>query len=499
MTPAKSVAHLADVVGGTLIPPPGGMRGEAVYDVTHDSRRAGSATLFVAIRGEVHDGHRFVKEAVAAGSPAVCVDRAMGSPVAELVVGNTRSALGPLAAAVHDHPSRGMPVIGVTGTNGKTTVTHYIEAIAEWSGRSPGLIGTIATRVNGKTIESAHTTPEASDFQRLLATMRDSGADLVAVEVSSHALVLDRVKSTRFEVAAFTNLSQDHLDFHRDMDSYLDAKKRLFNEYEVGTAVINIADPAGAAIAGEFGGELLTVGPGGDIVFESVATGPEGSSFWLQTPWGESAVDAPVFGDFNVSNAVMAMACCVAAGVDPVEALDALGSLPVVPGRYEQVSENDEIRVVVDYAHSPEGIRKAIEAASEMTDQRVLAVVGAGGDRDKGKRPEMGAAGALADILVITSDNPRSEDPEAIIADVASGIGDDSKVYFEVDRRRAFERVLGLAEDGDLVLILGRGHEPYQDVGGELIPFDDRAVARSALARIRGSAVSADDSGSMEP
>ena len=496
MPGSRTLADLAGIVDGYV-------RGEHVggvelSDVTHDSRLAGAGCLFVAIQGERFDGHDFVDDVVARGAPAVCVTHPVTHEVPELVVPDTRRALGPLASAIHGDPSADMAVVGVTGTNGKTTVAHYVASIASSSGLRAGLMGTIHTRLEGETIEAVRTTPEASDFQRVLAEMRDKGAALVAVEVSSHGLALERVRATRFAVAAFTNLSQDHLDFHGDMASYLAAKKRLFEEYEVGTAVVNVDDPAGREIAAAFGGELITVGRDGDVSTTGAQTISGRTSFELNTPWGSASVKAPLVGAFNVGNAAIAVASSVAAGLSFDDVVEGLGSLQPVPGRFEIVSGTSPVLVIVDYAHTPDGISKVISAARDLDRGRVIALIGAGGDRDRSKRPLMGEAVSDADLAVITSDNPRSEDPEKIAKAVLGGVALETDVIFDLDRRAAIQRAIDEAEEGDVVLVLGRGHEPVQEIGGEMRPFDDRNVARRALANRRMSADFEPESGSIE-
>lgn len=491
----ETVSTLARLVGGAVVAD----ADPVVEDVTHDSRQVSPGSLYVAIRGERADGHVFVPEALSAGAVAVCVDHRLSTEAPQIVVDDTREVLGELAAAVHGHPSRALDVVGVTGTNGKTTVTHYVEAIARRVGLATGLVGTIATRSAGRTVPATLTTPEASEFQRLLAEMRDDGVDLVAAEVSSHALEYGRVRGTRFAVAAFTNLSQDHLDFHGDMEAYRAAKKRLFTDYEVGTAVVNIDDPTGAEIAASYRGDLVTVGHGGDFSAHSVVTHPSHSTFMIETPDHGHHCRAPVIGEFNVKNLVLAVACCVAAGLEQEMVLEAVNDLPGVPGRFEVVSGEDPITVVVDFAHTPEGVATAVETGRLLSKGRVIALLGAGGDRDRRKRPEMGRALSRADLAVITSDNPRSEDPGEIAAAVMSGLERNADHVLEVDRRRAIDIAIDAADDGDVVLILGRGHEPMQDLGSERIPFDDREVAAASLARRRSSAGSGGGSGSMSP
>ena len=492
----KTLSELAAIVDGSLRGQPGD--DVRLDDVSHDSRRVGPGCLFVAIEGEVFDGHDFVEDVVARGVPAVCVTHSVTQSVPELVVGDTRQALGPLASSVHGDPSADIAVVGVTGTNGKTTVAHYVSSISASSGIKAGLMGTIHTRLDGETIEAVRTTPEASDFQRVLAEMRDRGAALVAVEVSSHGLALGRVRATRFAVAAFTNLSQDHLDFHGDMSSYLAAKRTLFEEYELGTAVVNIDDPAGKEIAASYTGDLITVGRQGDVVTSRPQTESGRTRFELETPWGTASVDAPLVGAFNVSNAAVAAASSVAAGLSFDDVIEGLASLQPVPGRFEIVSGTHPVLVVVDYAHTPDGITKAIAAARDLKRGRVIALIGAGGDRDRAKRPLMGEAVSQADLAVITSDNPRSEDPTEIAKAVLGGVALETDVILDTDRRSAIQRAIDEAEDGDIVLVLGRGHEPMQEIGGERHPFDDRAIARGALANRRKSANFMPESRSIE-
>ncbi|MEX1124790.1 MAG: UDP-N-acetylmuramoyl-L-alanyl-D-glutamate--2,6-diaminopimelate ligase [Acidimicrobiia bacterium] len=490
----KKLGDLAVEVGGFIHGDPDVL----VVDVTHDSRHAGEGTLYVAIRGSHFDGHDFIAGAVSAGSTAVCVDHFTGSEVSELEVVDTREVMGPLSAAVHGDPSATVAVVGVTGTNGKTTVTHYVESITATAGRTPGLIGTVHTRVGDHALTSERTTPEATDFQRLLAEMRDLGADVIAAEISSHALELGRVSATKFAVAAFTNLSQDHLDFHGDMDAYRVAKERLFLDYEVGTAVINVNDPVGKGIASTAQMPVIRVGPDADLWVENLDTSFDGTFFDMVVFGDRRRISAPIIGAFNVENALVAAGCCLALGLSVDEVVAGLGLLVPVPGRFELVSGAFPIRVVVDYAHTPEGIRQAISVARDLAMGRVIAVFGAGGDRDREKRPLMGRAATEADLAVLTSDNPRSEDPEAIIRDVMSGV-EGSGIIVETDRRRAIEHAIRAASPGDVVLILGKGHETGQEIGGRVSPFDDKVVARDVLDRMVRAPDSGGGSGSMSP
>jgi UDP-N-acetylmuramoyl-L-alanyl-D-glutamate--2,6-diaminopimelate ligase len=491
-TTGSTLGAVATRVGGALVGDPG----IRLSDATHDSRSAGPEVLFVAVPGSTHDGHDYVDAAVAAGSPAVAVERPMATGAGQVVVEDTRRAMGAMAAEVHNDPSARVSVVGVTGTNGKTSVTHFIESIMESAGRATGLIGTIETRVRDVSLPSARTTPEATDFQRLLARMRDLGAEVVAAEISSHALELGRVASTRFAVAAFTNLSQDHLDFHGNMASYRAAKERLFREYDVAKAVINIDDPVGAAITEWASMPVVRVGAGGDIRAESVTTSLRGTTIDLVTPEGSRRVASPAVGAFNVENSLIAAGCCLALGLGLDDVVEGLSRLGGVPGRFELISGDDPIHVIVDYAHTPGGVHEAIAVARAVGARRVVAVVGAGGDRDREKRPLMGRAAVEADVAVLTSDNPRSEDPERILSELASGVPE-ARAIIEVDRRRAIEVAIEAARPGDVVLILGKGHETGQEIGDRILPFDDRIVAREVLDGWSRSAKSAGDSGSM--
>lgn len=489
------MGELAQLVSGRVV----GDGGVKVQEVSHDSRLVAPGTMYVALVGSNVDGHDFVAEAVSNGATTICAERETASGVPELLVGDTRQILGQLSAAVYDYPSHAMDVVGVTGTNGKTTVTHYIDSVGRRAGRLTGLVGTIRTRIAGEEVPSSMTTPEASEFQRLLADMREAGVSLVAAEVSSHALEFGRVKATRFSVAAFTNLSQDHLDFHGDMTRYREAKERLFREYDVTTAVINIDDPVGAEIAAGYPGDLITVGSVGDVRFSDPMVVAGGSRFDLATPAGAASIHAPVMGDFNVSNMAVAAASCLAVGIDFDVVVDGLAHMEGVPGRFEIVSGDDPIVVIVDYAHTPEGVSRAVAAARGLTDGRVIGLIGAGGDRDREKRPAMGAAISRADLAIVTSDNPRSEEPGDIVEAVSSGLDRGRPHMIEVDRRHAIDMAVAAAEEGDVVLILGRGHEPFQQVGGEKIPFDDREIAAQALIAKRRSVGNGPESGSIVP
>jgi len=480
----ENLSTLAELVGGRLE----GDGDVECSDVTHDSRQVAGGTVFVAVRGESHDGHDFVDDAVARGACAVVTERPVPVNVPYLVVADTRIALAPLAAAIHGYPSERLTLVGITGTNGKTTVTYLLESIAQAAGQRPGVIGTVETRVAGEPVPALRTTPEASDFQRLLRTMVDRRVDLVAAEISSHALALHRVDSSVFAVAGFTNLSQDHLDFHGDMESYFEAKARLFTPELSQRAVISTDDPWGVRLASRATIPLLTVGTTGseDVTARTRSRDLRSTVIELTLPDGDAVdISVPIAGRFGVANALVAAGCAWASGVDPAAIVSGIERCPQVPGRFEVVAP--EPVVVVDYAHTPAGIEGVISSARDLVEGRVIAVIGAGGDRDRSKRPAMGSAGATADMLFVTSDNPRSEDPDAIIDDVISGIATDIPVFRVTNRREAISGAITQAESGDIILILGKGHETGQESGGTVLPFDDRVVAAEELARRGGT------------
>ncbi|MEX0826603.1 MAG: UDP-N-acetylmuramoyl-L-alanyl-D-glutamate--2,6-diaminopimelate ligase [Acidimicrobiia bacterium] len=479
----RTLRQLADAVGGSVV----GDGSVVVTDATHDSHQAGPGVLFVAVRGFSADGHDFVHAATAAGSPAVCVeDERYAVGVSAVVVPDTRAVLGLLAAQVHEMPSTRLRLVGVTGTNGKTTVTHLLESIAAAAGIPAAIVGTVGARILGEGVQVSRTTPEATDFQRLLARMVEAGVDLAAVEVSSHALTLGRVSGSRFAVAAFTNLSRDHLDFHGDMESYFLAKASIFEQAD--SAVVWVDDPWGQRLARTLSIPMTRVGVDqpADVTAHDVVLGFEGSRFVAQGRAGDAAVTLPLAGRFNVANALVAMGCAEDLGIGWTDIVAGIAAVAQVPGRFELVPTGTDYTVVVDYAHTPDGIAAAVAAARDIVGDRgrVIAVVGAGGDRDKEKRPLMGRAASNADIAVLTSDNPRREDPAAILAAVAAGADGPGRVIEEIDRRQAIRVALGEARAGDAVLILGKGHESGQDFGTTVVPFDDRLVVREeAISR----------------
>lgn len=475
---------LAKTVDGETV---AGDENPPISDVTHDSRMVEPGALYVAVRGFSADGHEYVGQAAARGAAAICVDHRVEFNIPQLLVPSTRAALGPLAAAVWDHPSRNFTLIGVTGTNGKTTVTHMIEAITTAAGMRTGLIGTVGARVSGGSdpdtlqIPLERTTPEASELQRLFARMSAAGSDVVVMEVSSHAMSLGRVAGTDFALGAFTNLSQDHLDFHQTMDEYFEAKASFFEM--VPAAVVQADGTWGSRLIGRLPATkaVIRVGEGGDVSATDVSLYVDHSTFTLHIGDRMIPITLPIAGRFNVDNALVAAGCASHIGIPLGQVAGGLADLLPVPGRFEHVSSDSGPNVVVDYAHTPDGVANAVRAGRAIAAGRLIVVVGAGGDRDQAKRPLMGAAAAAADQVFLTSDNPRSEDPDVIINQILVGINDRAMVQIEPDRRRAIHAAIAYATPGDLVLILGKGHEPGQDVGGIVSPFDDRVVAKEAL------------------
>jgi len=460
-------ALLADVDDLTVLLEPAGAGSTEVTAVVHDSRAVTPGALFCCVPGEHVDGHDLAGDAVARGAAAVLVERTLDVGVPEVQVLSVRGAMGPVAAAFWDHPSRHLAVVGVTGTSGKTTTTHLMAAVLEHHGWPTAVIGTLS---------GPRTTPEAPELQALLAAERAAGRRAVAMEVSSHALALGRVRSTRFAMAVFTNLSHDHLDFHRDLDDYFEAKASLFTPRYADAAVVNLDDAQGVELAHR--ALVPTEGYSFDDA-DDLEVGPARSRF----RWRGVAIDLPMGGRFNVSNALAVATAAARLGIDPAAIADGLAAASPVPGRFEPVDEGQPFTVLVDYAHKPGALAGALDAARDAAGTgRVLLVVGAGGDRDVSKRPEMGEVAArLADRVLLTSDNPRGEDPLAIIEAIRSGMTATEGCTVEPDRGTAIAMAIDEAAPGDVVLIAGKGHESVQVVGTDERPFDDREVARAAL------------------
>jgi UDP-N-acetylmuramoyl-L-alanyl-D-glutamate--2,6-diaminopimelate ligase len=460
--------------------------GVMVDDVTHDSRAAGPGVLFAARPGQRADGHDHAPAAVAAGSPALLVERVLDLDVPQLVVESVAQTMGHAAAAVHRQPSAELLLVGITGTNGKTTTTYLVDSALRAAGRTTGLIGTVQTLIAGEQVPGVRTTPESTDLQRLLRRMCTAGVDAASMEVSSHGLALGRITGTRFDIAAFTNLTQDHLDFHANLEEYFEAKAILFTPALSERAVINVDDEHGRVLVDRAPVPMTTVSLRGaaDVTATDVVTGPRGSTFTAVLGGRRVPVRTQLPGHFNVANSLLALAIADVAGIDLEAAATGIAALPGVPGRMERVEAGQPFTVLVDYAHTPDSVENVLHAARALTDGRVIVVVGCGGDRDAAKRPLMGRAAAeLADLAVLTSDNPRSEDPMAILDAVVEGARTvaDARWTVEVDRRTAIGAALHAAGPDDVVVIAGKGHETYQELADRTIDFDDRAVARSVL------------------
>jgi UDP-N-acetylmuramoyl-L-alanyl-D-glutamate--2,6-diaminopimelate ligase len=450
-----------------------------IRDLAYDARSVAPGSLFFCVPGARADGHDFAADALARGAVALVVERALELPAPQLVVPDARAAMALAAAEFSGHPSRELAVAGVTGTNGKTTTSFLLFAILEAAGRRPGLLGNVERRVGRDRRPAVLNTPEAIDLQRMLREMLEAGNRSCAMEASSHGSQLRRLDRVRFASLAFTNLSQDHLDLHGTMERYFDAKRRLFVATERPPAAVNVGDPYGRRLADELrGGELLTFGLTDDAAVraEELELGAEGARFRA----GGIELRTRLRGRFNVENVLGAVASARLLGIDDEAIAAGVESLEGVPGRFEPVDEGQPFAVLVDYSHKPGALAVILREARSLARERVICVFGAGGDRDRGKRPEMGRiASEGADLAIVTSDNPRSEHPDAIIAEILAGVTRDVDVV--PDRREAIVRALELARPGDVVVIAGKGDEQGQEIAGRVLPFDDRAVAREAL------------------
>jgi UDP-N-acetylmuramoyl-L-alanyl-D-glutamate--2,6-diaminopimelate ligase len=461
-----------------------------IAGLAYDSRAVAPGELFLCVSGFTADGHAFAPQAVERGAAALVVERPLGLGVPELVVGSARTAMAPLAARFYGDPSRELRIVGVTGTNGKTTTAYLTRALLEACGLQCGLLGTVTSVIGGSERPVSRTTPEAVDLQATLRAMLDGGDRACAMEVSSHALELGRTDAIRFAAAVFTNLTQDHLDFHGSMEDYFLAKRRLF-EPSAGeppdASIVNVGDPYGRRLAAELPGvRTFAVDAPADYSAGELRCGFDGCRFTLRTPAGERELALPMPGRFNVANALGALAAAHALGCELDTIAAALERGVSVPGRFEPVDAGQDFAVLVDYAHTPDSLENVLRAARELTGGRVICVFGAGGDRDRGKRPLMGEIAArLADLVIVTSDNPRSEDPEAIIAEIMTGArscGEHAHVRSLGDRRAAIAEAVAEGRAGDVLVIAGKGHEQGQELaGGRKLPFDDVAVAREAL------------------
>jgi len=468
-----------------------------------DSRKVRKGDLFVALRGERSDGHAFLAQAARAGASAALVERDVASNTLPSVrVPSTAAALPLAAASFHGDPSSKLSVVGITGTNGKTTITYLLESIFAAAGRTSAVIGTINYRVGREVIRTGLTTPFPHELQEVMAEAAFRGATHAIMEVSSHSAAQGRIAGVRFDVGVFTNLSRDHLDYHGDMEAYFAAKARFFREYlpaggKRPKLAINADDPYGARLAREFPG-ALTYGlrPDAMVCPADVETDWTGTRMKLRTPWGEMELRTRLVGDYNASNVMAAVGAAGLLGVSPEAIREGVERLAVIPGRMEEIPNRRGLHVFVDYAHTPEGLDRVLSTLGGLSEGRLITVFGCGGNRDKGKRPEMGRISALrSDIVVVTSDNPRNEDPQAILADILPGlraegfIEADGEVpwdegYFVAicDRKAAIVRALSVARPGDTVAIAGKGHENVQIIGDRSLPFDDREIVRGVLA-----------------
>ena len=488
---STTLGALARAVGGQLT----GDETTQVADVTHDSRQVERGSLFVAIQGAQFDAHEFIAQAQAQGAAGVVSERAQPDDFAGawVQVRDARVALALAAAEVQGHPSRELQLVGITGTNGKTTTAHLVAAMLEAAGDKVALLGTVGHRIGGEHVEAKHTTPEASDIQRFLRRAVDAGCVAAVMECSSQALDLHRCDALEFSSAVFTNLTRDHLDYHKTMADYFDAKRRLFDG-RTGTkpraAVSNVDDRYGEELAHELerGGMKVWrygMGAGAQVSAHGIDFTLTGMRFWLRTPEGERAVESPLVGAPHIYNILAAVAACLSLGLETDAMARAIATCAGAPGRFERVEHDaGDFAVVVDYAHTDDALRNVLRTARAVARGRVITVFGCGGDRDRTKRAPMGeAAASLSDVVILTSDNPRTEDPEQILADVEVGLGTVGKPYLKfVDRRTAIERAIREAQAGDVVVIAGKGHEDYQIIGRDVIHFDDREVAREALA-----------------
>jgi UDP-N-acetylmuramoyl-L-alanyl-D-glutamate--2,6-diaminopimelate ligase len=476
-----------------------------IAGLAYDSRQVKPGDLFVAIRGHLSDGHAFIEKAVEKGAVAIAAETlpSRGATAATVLVPDTRRALSKLALAFYGNPFKHATLIGITGTNGKTTTSYLLESIIKAAGGRPGVLGTVNYRYLEKKVAAPVTTPESLDLIRLSREMVDHGVTHIIMEVSSHALDQGRTRDCPFSVAVFTNLSRDHLDYHKTMEEYFAAKSRLFRELQTDSsgrksrAVINLDDPRGKRLADTTGAEVFTygLGQGCEVAAEAIQRDRNGLTFRLRTPAGEGVVRSPLIGDFNVYNILAAAGAGIALDLPFRTVVEGIEALKVVPGRLERVENRKGLTLVVDYSHTPDALLKAMTSLKPYTKGRLITVFGCGGDRDRGKRYDMGRlAGEHSDVAFITSDNPRSEDPLAIVKEIEAGMLDSGlrkgggnthpgRGYFlEVDRRQAIQKAVAMAGKGDVVLIAGKGHEDYQIIGSERRPFSDQEEAARAAS-----------------
>lgn len=457
----------------------------AITAIEYDSRKAGSGALFCCLRGEKTDGHKFAEQAVKNGASALLVEEPLPLKIPQLTVKNSREGMALAAACFYGHPERKMTMLAVTGTNGKTSTTYMVKAVAEEAGVKTGLIGTIQNLIGDEAVYTERTTPESADLFALLAKMASQGVKLVIMEVSSHALAQDRAAGIPFQAGLFTNLTQDHLDYHKTFENYRAAKKKLFKQCEL--AIINDDDPAAEYMAEGLCCPVWTMGitKAGDFYSKGIEITPEGASFHLYTPKGDGRIQLRISGLFSVYNAMGTAALMEAAGFSFQEIRRGLEKLQGVAGRLQSADTfGRPFSVYVDYAHTPDALKNVLTAAKGFSKGRIVCVFGCGGDRDHGKRPLMGEiAGREADFVVITSDNPRSEDPESITKSIEEGVKHTAAPYvLIVDRHKAIEYALQHARPNDIIVIAGKGHETYQEIKGVRRHFDDKEIVESILS-----------------
>ncbi len=470
-----------------------------IGDITYDSREVKRGSLFVAVKGFKTDGHRYIADAVKRGASAVVVEDAVNiskGDVTVITVPDTRNALALLSARFYGDPSRRLRMIGITGTNGKTTTSYLIKSIIEKAGKKAGLLGTISYIIGDEAMPAPHTTPESSDLQKYLSQILDAGAEYAVMEVSSHALELNRTANCEFDIGVFTNLTQDHLDFHKTMEDYFNAKLKLFTSLnnERGkmakkVGIINIDDPYSNRILSAMTVKPITYGfsENADIRPEEINVDVDGIRFLAVTPKGNFPIESKLTGKYNILNILAAIAVGQSLGFDNSAIQEGISSLSSVSGRFEKIDEGQDFSVVVDYAHTEDALKRILEAIRAFAKGRVITVFGCGGDRDRGKRPKMGeAAVKLSEIAILTSDNPRSEDPHEIIKEIEEGIkrkrnGRLREYLIIPDRKEAIYRAIEMAEKDDVILIAGKGHEDYQIIGDKKLHFDDRETAREAI------------------
>jgi len=475
----------------------------SVKGITYDSRQVKPDYIFVAISGYIEDGNSYIAQALEAGASVIVSSKTTdrlarpsrwGGSATQIVVENPRKALAKLATIFYDYPSDKLNIIGITGTNGKTTVSYLTEAILKENGAKVGVLGTIAYRIGEKIFPAPITTPQSSDLQQMLRKLVDEEFTTVVMEVSSHALSLDRVEGCEFDSAIFTNLSREHLDFHKSMEEYLIAKIKLFSTLGKNArkereklAVLNLDDPSAEKIIESTRAKIITYGieSKADVVAKSIKLNLDKTNFTLFSPKGEVKIAFPLIGKYNVYNALAAIAVALGQGIDLDIVKRGVERVSYIPGRFEKIDCGQPFTVIVDYAHTDEALRRLLGVCRELRPGRIITVFGCGGDRDRGKRPLMGeAAIELSDYVIVTSDNPRSEDPERIALDIEVGIKRKGRNDYQtiIDRFQAIEKALSMAEKGDLVVLAGKGHEQYQIFKDGSVPFDDREVARKILS-----------------